>query len=191
MHNERRRFFRIEDTVKFKLNPIAADAQAQKIDSFRSDHHEFSIRNEFNYKLEQHAADLLHIRKKNPELGRYLGVLQEQIDLLTEKLINVDDDFAPEEQFVSLSAQGISLQYGEALQPDQLLELNLKLMPGQLKIVILARVMECEPKQGESNAFEVSLDFEHIHDADREILVKHVHGKQLSELGAARLEQQD
>ena len=39
---------------------------------------------------------------------------------------------------------------------------------------------------GEQDSARVSLGFENLHEADREILIKHIHGKQLESLSNAK-----
>jgi len=188
MSDERRRFFRIEDIVGLNSQVIEQQDLDQRLDSFWNDQHQFSIRNEFNYKLEQHQADLHHIKNKMPELGRYLTVLQEQLDLLTDKIVTDDDHFTTIETVVNLSAQGISFTSDEQANKDDIVELHLLLLPSQQKIVVFAKVINCQHDEG-NHQYRITLDFEHIHEADRELLVKHVHGKQLRALGAARFEE--
>jgi len=191
MNRERRRYFRIEDIVGLKTKVISQQNISEKLDSFWNDQHQFSIRNEFNYKLEQHQADLNHIKGKMPELGRYLSVLQEQIDLITEKLVSDEENQNNEETEVNISAQGISFQSNEKAIPGDIIELQLKLLPSKQEIVTFSKVIDCQPVNDSKNQYLISLDFEHIHEADRELLVKHVHGKQLRALGAARFEDQN
>ena len=191
MSTERRRFFRIEDIVGLKTQVIEKQEVEKRLDKFWNDQHQFSIRNEFNYKLDQHQADLQAIKKKMPEMGRYLELLQEQLDLLTDKIISDKDRFITSETAVNISAQGISFISDEQVREDEIVELNLLLLPSKQKIVIFAKVINCNHIEGNPNQFNISLDFEHIHEADRELLVKHVHGKQLRSLGAARFEEKD
>jgi c-di-GMP-binding flagellar brake protein YcgR len=192
MSQERRRFFRIDDTVGIQSTAVEKQHLNSRLDSFWNDQHKFSIRNEFNFKLEQHQADLNQIKGKMPELGRYLSVLQEQIDLLTDRIIHADDSFVAEEKDVNISAQGIAFYSDERVTAGDIIELHLKLLPGQQEIVTFARVINCiSVRSAEKNKFRISLDFEHIHEADRELLVKHVHGKQLKSLGATRFEEND
>lgn len=186
MTQERRRFFRIEDIVSLKTEVIDKQEVDKRLESFWNDPHQFSLRNEFNFKLEQHQADLRKISSKMPELGRYLGLLQEQLDMLTDKILMDQDEFTSLEKQVNLSAQGISFISRESANVDDILELHLKLNPGKQKIVVFARVVNCNPINDELGQYNIALDFEHIHEADREILVKHVHGKQLLALGASR-----
>ena len=188
MSDERRRFFRIDDIVGLKSQVVEKQELEQRLESFWNDQHQFSLRNEFNFKLEQHQADLQHIKNKMPELGRYLSVLQEQLDLLTDKILADDAAFPTQETNVNISAQGVSFTSNYQVKKDDIVELNLSLLPNQQKIVVFAKVVGCQLKDKASGEFTISLNFEHIHEADREILVKHVHGKQLKSLGAAIFE---
>ncbi len=188
MGKERRRFFRIEDIVGLKTEVINKQHIEKKLDNFWHDQHEFSIRNEFNYKLDQHQADLAKINKRMPELGRYLSVLQEQIDRLTDQIITEDDGFTIKEKQVNISAQGISFVSSEKLNSGDIIELHLQLLPSHQKIVVFSKVIDCKKDPHEADQFHIALDFEHIHEADRELLIKHVHGKQLKSLGASRFE---
>ena len=189
MNKERRRFFRIEDTVGIKIEVIPPQEVESKLEQFWDDRHQFSLRNEFNFELEQHQADLRHIKNSMPEVARYLEVLQKQLDLITTKVLNGEDEFVNEEKRVNLSAQGISFYCEEVMHIGEMVKTNLKLLPGNYKVVILSRVIQCDKNKGDQGEYKVALDFEHIHEADREIMVKHVHEKQLRALGAARFEE--
>lgn len=183
MSDERRRYFRVNDIASLQSTPVSPDELEDRIDDFWNNHHQFSIRNEYNHQLEEHLADFHAIENQMPELARYLSVLQKQIDLVTAKLIPEQDQFPDKPQDINLSAQGISYYSDDPVKLGDLLELYLKLLPSGQQLVTFARVISIEdhddPKQGK---FRVSLDFEHIHDVDQEILIKHVHARQMREL---------
>ena len=186
---DRRRYFRIEDVIGIKSEVIEPQQVDQKLQEFWSNQHEFSLLNDFNYQIEQHRADLKHIKDQMPEVGRYLEVLQKQLDMLTDKLLQDEDKFTEVEKKVNLSAQGLAFFGDEAVHQNDVVELHLRLLPERHKIVIFARVIACVREDSDMGLFRISLDFEHIQEADRELLVKHVHGKQLRALGAARFEE--
>lgn len=188
MTDERRRFFRIDDTVGLKAERIDPKEVDEKIERFRSNTHQYALLNDFNYQLEQRRADLRTISERMPELGRYLKVLQQQIDRLTEQLLPEDQQFVDRDQAVNISAQGIAFYSSESAEPGDIIELHLKLHPSQHRIMVLARVIHCEPDRKQPGQYRIALDFEHIREADRELLVKHVHGRQLQALGAARFD---
>ncbi len=183
MPDERRRYFRIEDTVSLHVTQVSPDELESRLDDFWNNHHQFSIRNEYNHQLEEHLADFHAIENKMPELARYLSVLQNQIDLITEKLIPEQYQFSDPAQDVNLSAQGISYYSDATAELGDMLELNLKLQPSGQQLVTFARVISIEEHDNtEQGKFGISLDFEHMHEADQEILIKHVHGKQMRAL---------
>ena len=87
----------------------------------------------------------------------------------------------------NLSAQGISFSTDQPPPQGELVELKLKLLPSGLRLVIIARVVLVENDSSrEQDKARVSLDFENLHEADREILVKHIHGRQLEALSNAK-----
>lgn len=185
MSRERRRYYRIEEDVMLSLTPIDDTDLDARLDDFWSNEHEFSIRNNFNFEISQHIADRHKIENTMPELGRYLAVLEKQIDLLTDKLIDDSDARSMQKKSSNLSAQGVSYQDDTAPPQGELVEFRLKLLPSGLRLVIIARVVmvEADPDQG---GHRISLDFEHMHEADREILIKHIHGKQMEALSSAQ-----
>ncbi len=187
MTKERRRYFRTDDIVSLHTRTVSKEELPGRLEEFLNNQDQFSIRREYNRQLDAHLADFILIKNRMPEIARYFTVLQDQIDRLTEKLLPEDNQYTREEQNVNLSAQGMSFYSDQALDKGDVVELNLKLLPQGQKIVTFARVIlireESENNQGR---YKLSLDFEHIHDTDREVLVKHVHGKQMRALGNAR-----
>ena len=184
---ERRRFFRIDDEVELALQPVAAADEEARIDDFWQNEHAYSIRNNYNFQIEQHIADFNRIEKRMPELARYLRVMERQIDRITEKLAVEDDDPKTVRKSVNISAQGLQFHADEAPSAGSLIELTLKLLPSGLRLVIMARIVKVEAETDhDDGAHRISIDFEHLHEADREILAKHVHGKQMESLGGAR-----
>ncbi len=187
MQKERRRYYRIEDRVLLSLNPIEAGKLDNRLEEFWVNEHRFSIRNNFNFEIEQHITDRHAIESRMPELTRYLAVLEKQIDLLTDKLIGDEQDKNLSRKTVSISAQGISIDDNQTPGVGELIELQLKLLPSGLRLVIIARVVLVEEgTDNDQGSNRISLDFEHMHEADREILIKHIHGKQMEKLGSAR-----
>ena len=122
-----------------------------------------------------------------PELGRYLSVLEKQIDWLTQRLSADNTEDLLTRKTSNLSAQGISYHADKAPQQGDMVEFKLKLLPSGLRLVIIARVVLVETDSSQNRGeYKISLDFEHLHEADREILIKHIHGKQMEALSSAQ-----
>ncbi len=185
MTAERRRYYRIEEEVMISLDPIDASEIDERLEDFWSNEDRLSLRNDFNYQISQHITDRHKIETKMPELGRYLSVLEKQVDRLTAKLPVDEDEQSLIKKTTNLSAQGISYYVDEAPQQDDRVELKLKLLPSGLRLVIIARVVLIE-KDSDQGEYRISLDFEHLHEADREILIKHIHGKQMESLSSVK-----
>lgn len=187
MSSERRRYYRVNDEASLAVEQISEAETDARLADFWENEHAFSIRNNFNFQIEQHIADRHKIDGKMPELGRYLVVLEKQIERLTNRLVGDDNDHAMIQKSVNLSAQGIAYCDDQVPEQDALVELKLKLLPSGFRLVIIARVVKIERDQGaDQGKHRVSLDFEHLHEADREILIKHVHGKQMKSLGSSQ-----
>lgn len=187
MDRERRRYFRITDEVGIESKPIEEEQTQQHLQDFWASPHEHSLRNEFNYQIQQRKSDLSVIQRKYPEIGRYLEVLQQQMDRLSEKVLAISGESRVEPQQASLSASGIRFYADEKVDRGDMVELKLTLFPDLQKLVIFAKVIDCAKNNDNfPGLYTISLDFEHIHEADREILIRHIHGKQLRALGAAR-----
>ena len=187
MTAERRRYYRIDEEVELSYATIDPSELDARLEDFWSNEHAFSIRNNYNFEIEQHIADRHKIENSMPELARYLKVLEQQIERLTDKLIGDENDASMQRKKVSLSAQGIAF-YDDGSPPEgELIELRLKLLPSGLRLVIIARIILVETESGQgSGGNRISLDFEHLHEADREILIKHIHGKSMEKLSSAQ-----
>ena len=184
---DRRRFFRIDDELALSWHVIdPAEAEA-RIQDFWENEHAFSIRNNYNFQIEQQLADFQRIENKMPELARYLSVLEKQVDRLTEKLIVDPADAELEITRVNLSAQGMSFRHWRKPPADALIEVDLKLLPSGQRLVIIGRIVQVDSDDSRAGEdYRIALDFEHLHEADREILIKHIHGKQMESLSSAQ-----
>jgi len=191
-NQDRRRFYRITDEVGIVSKKVDIDELDDRLRDFWTNPHAHSLRNDFNYQIQQHRSDLSIIQRKHPEIGRYLAVLQQQLDLITQKLLAQGKDNEVQPKQASLSAAGIRFYSDEGIDRGDVVELDLTLLPDGQKIVIFAKVIDCaENNEHFPGRYTVSLDFEHIHESDREILIQHVHGRQLNAIGAARFSEDD
>ena len=187
MSEDRRRFFRINSELDLAVEPIAEDQVESRLGEFENQQPVFSIQNSYNYQIEQHMADFRRIESNMPEVARYLSVMEDQIRRLTELM-------APDEattnfirKQVSISAQGIAYFDRQAPGEGGLVSIMMRLVPSGMQLQALARVVSVVTSEDtDDDLFRVSLDFEHIHEADRELLIKDIHAKQIEALNAAR-----
>lgn len=186
MPQERRRYFRIDDSVLMQIKVVSGAELEKKLQDFRRGRHPITASQGVGLNLAEQMADLHVIQDKMPELSRYLINLQRQVERLNAAIFPDGTNSGRQEKQVSLSAQGMAFCTDDLYQPVDVVELLLQLIPSGQQMLIYARVVLAEDNEDsfEKGQYRVSLDFEHIQDSDREILVKHVHGKQLESLSS-------
>lgn len=179
---ERRRFFRIDDAVALAVTPLSRDERDARLKTLQ-DTPQGSLVGELHVEREGLLPVMRELETSQPAVARYLRLLERQVDLLARAIGDPGDTLpdAPTHD-VNLSAQGIRFPHGEALEPGTSVELSLKLFPSRLRLVLLGEVVACQATN--TNAFDVAVDFRDITPADQELLIKHIHARQLGTLGA-------
>ncbi len=189
MGSERRRFFRIDDRVALSMCLLSAEESDAKIKEFWRTALTGSRRNQYNSQIEHHSIDLFKIKKSMPEVSRYLIFLEEQVGYLSDKVDTDEREIPLMEVDVNLSAQGIAFDSRQRVPADSLVELEVKLLPSGYCLSSIARAVNVDEDATESiEEVRLSLDFENIREADREILVKHIHARQIEALRVAQEE---
>lgn len=72
----------------------------------------------------------------------------------------------------------------QELNPDDLVELTVTLKPSNKHLIIIGTVVWSieDANARAEEKYAIAVDFSYINDADREVLVKHIHKKQISGL---------
>jgi hypothetical protein len=190
MSNERRRYFRIEDTISFTVSMIDPNELQSLIDNFWDYQPVCTVGQQLNQQLEQQLADFKVIEEKMPELARYLTVLRNQIENLTTQLLP-EQTSAHDTQKVNISGRGMSYISDQKLTTGGTVKLCLVLLSTGHGITIFAEVVSVEPVTGQapvkvSKQYRTSLDFTHIYESDQALLIKRITAQQLEDIVAAR-----
>ena len=80
---------------------------------------------------------------------------------------------------VNLSAHGMRFCFEEPLEVGEHLELLIWLLPDELTVLVIAKVIRIEEEEGK---VWVSVKFETIHEEDQEAIVRHVVRVQQNEI---------
>ncbi len=187
MTDDRRRFFRINSELDLSIDPIKPDEVNKTIEAFDGTQPAFSMQNSYNYQIEQHMADFRRIEAAMPEVARYLAVMEQQIRRLTEIMTPEEQTLALVRKQVSISAQGVSYFDRQAPEKGALVSIMMRLVPSGMQLQALARVVSVlNTAVDDDDLYRIALDFEHIHEADRELIIKDIHAKQIEALNATR-----
>jgi len=182
--NERRRYYRINDTVAIRYQVLEGQ----------------------NFEQELHQATIGYVRQSDLRNASYcidarLEAIARKLDkdnpLVAEALTLINRKFAitelmhhaskPEqvmqwpEQDVSISGSGIAFVAETELMDDTPLKMEIILYPANHFISVLGRVVGCR-KNDEGEGYMVAVDFEGISEEDREHLIQHILKKQMEKI---------
>ncbi|OQX44107.1 MAG: hypothetical protein B0D83_00270, partial [Candidatus Sedimenticola endophacoides] len=123
------------------------------------------------------------------DIAKYLKALDRKINILGRAFLLHSGQISPHQAHaVNLSASGMAFEAADAFAPGDLLELRLVLMGSFTGILILARVVECceITQTTEGDRYALRVDFTHLRDTDRDILISHIVRRQSDQLRRRR-----
>ena len=167
--DERRRYFRIEDTIGVQYE-LLTDEQARTRQS-AIDAGEYGPNNSLQETERQLQLLIDKLRVQNPEFGEAVELLNTKFNLLKN-----DADAAMSEMKVvraSISACGVSFKAPERMRAGESVYLDILLLPTDLHVQTVADVVDCRELEGEGR-FDVSFEFNHLNLEVEELLIQHV-----------------
>jgi len=179
--NERREFFRIEDEVYLEYEVISEEEYNTAPDTLSNlNNSSFSLSADFATLNNNIHPVLNNIKQLHPEIGEYLEFINTKIDSLSQLLLCNETSFDENRvTLANISASGIMFETDKPLENNQLLKLELVLLPEKIGILIFGKVVKVNTLK-EKNS--VSVEFEHIRYEDQELMIKHNLNKQMSDL---------
>ena len=187
---DRRKFFRIDDSVSLSFRPVAPADLPARLKSLEEDQsNDFTVVSSLAA-ISQEMAGIMHrIEVALPDVGRYLKALDSKIDLLGRAFLAGNSDLTEQRaRLVNLSASGMAFSTVEALDVGTMLELKLLLLSSFTGILTYSEVVGCEPldsAEGE-NAFQIRVNFTHMRENDRDVLIRHILKRQSAMLRKQR-----
>jgi len=188
----RRRFFRIDDAVRLSYRPVDRAELAAGVNRLSEGlGGSFALMASLAAITQRMSLHLRRIEQHNADVAQYLRGLDQKIDAVARALLLQDAELpAKSEEPVNLSAGGLAIPVRECLPPGTPLEIRLLLLPSLAGILAFGAVVECAapPADGgyppETRLMRV--DFTHIRDEDRDLLIKHMLRRQGERLRQAR-----
>lgn len=178
---ERRDFFRINDEIFLDFEVISnheyksAPAVLQSLNDSS-----FSLSADFATLNNNIHPVLNNITQLHPDIAQYLQFLNQKIDSLGHQLLIKETSFDETRTIkANLSASGIMFETVTALETEQLLRLELVLLPEMIGILIFGKIISVKEVK---DLKQVAVEFEHIRFEDQELMIKHNLNKQMSDL---------
>jgi hypothetical protein len=192
MSDERREYFRIADEIALDyrlLKDEEVDGLLERMRSRLMDR--FTAASSFAATTRQMAHLIHKVQTQSPELARCLQAIDQKLNMIAQLFVSeqmaLDDQPTRE---VSLSAGGVAFRAQHELRTDSLLELRMVLFPSMIGILTISRVIHCERMDDGNSRFpwQVAVEYEHLRETDRELLVRHIMSKETEQLRAQRSE---
>jgi hypothetical protein len=178
-NTERRRFFRINDTVSLSYRLIDAVTASRGFGSLGSPvSSEFALAATLDVLSQETTRVMQRLEKQSPEYLELFRILDAKIGAIAQAIMFVGSNVNAQNcQDVNLSASGLAFQQKEALPEGQDLAIEIYLPSTLALMLIYGRVVSCRVGDAEGDEGEnhvICVDFTHIREADQELLIKHV-----------------
>lgn len=189
-HGERREFFRIDDDIYLDYQILSEDVYQERLGAPVQE----PAQEVDNVGLQLHALTtqagtiLSQIRKRDPEVGQYLALLDRKIELISRALLGsqISGTLTPNTH-ANLSGGGVAFDTMNGLKADTKLELKLLLFPSHIFVHCLGRVVYCSHNdKSMGHPYRVGVAFTRISEIARDALVRHTLELQSAQLRRAR-----
>ena len=193
VEQDRREYFRVDDTVSLSFQVIPESNLQARLDCLdKGLDDEFTVMANLAVISQEMAGTLRKIEGESPDTARYLKSLDSKIDMLGRAFVAWSSDLSDQPvNNVNLSASGIAFHTPEPIAVGADIELKL-LLPSFTGLLIFGEVVACE-KVNDSPGdapYRVRVNFTHLREKDRDLLIRHALKRQ-SEMLRKRREQQE
>ncbi|SDT32775.1 PilZ domain-containing protein [Pseudomonas granadensis] len=179
---DRREYYRIEDMIALEIRPLSAPEAAGE-EVLQDASPLFNLLSELHLSEFESQHLLRQISERDRAIAAFLKSQNKRIDLLSQVVALTVLGHIGEPQPVIISEGGIEFQYPTPIATGAHLSVKLVLMPQALGLLLRARVTHCDPK---GNGYDVGTEFEHLTDAQRQLLARYILQKQAQERRLAR-----
>ncbi len=174
---DRREYFRINDEVALNYRVIERSEIDGAMEKRREGHLDVNaLASSFaNTNLDMRHA-LEKCRRDLPDVATYLDGLNTKVDLLIRLLLATGSELPDHPTHdVNLSASGLSFKVTREVIAGSILEIKLLFFPTFLYIVTFGHVVRCSTSDEiEEFPYELAVEFSHLEDSDKELLIRHI-----------------
>ncbi|MBN4055153.1 PilZ domain-containing protein [bacterium AH-315-K03] len=190
MKEERRRYFRIDDTLGISYRLLGAEEAKAFVRESAHQGGNFDFISNFDNRIQ---TLLGACKVQSPIAAELLDLINKKLNFVIEHM-DVDTQIARHITFqsrsVNISACGMAFPNEHALETGNVLQLDILLSPSNLHIVTMATVVACHEMDHDSCSpmlpHYVRIDFTQINHNDQEVLIQHVVKRQSAYLKQRR-----
>ena len=187
---DRRNYFRIDDTVRLSVRRVPPEELESRFEQL--DHDlvgNFTVMSSLAAITAQMTMGLRRIENRDPDLAAYLRAIDQKIEVIGRAFITQEPEFHAEHAVpANLSAGGMCVGVDEEFEPGATLEIRMLLFPSFTGLMVYGTVIDSEPSREEEGAqgfrYLTRIEFTHIRESDRELLIRHLLRRQSLQLRA-------
>ena len=196
---DRRNYFRIDDTVRLSLRRVDPKEMPLRLDELEMEAAgNFTVMSSLAAITAQMTVGLRRIENRDPDLAAYLRAVDQKIEVIGRAFISQEPELMAASAIpVNLSAGGICVGVDEVYEPGTHLEIRMLLFPSFNGLLIYGTVVDGGPVDDDDPLahdhrypYRVRIEFTHIRECDRELLIRHLLRRQSDQL-RGRFEQAD
>ncbi len=190
--DERREFFRIDDSIQVSYRVVEPRDMPDSVDDQRLKNDRFTVMTRLQ-SISQHLSAPLHrIEQRDPDVADYLRSLDEKITLLGQSFLSEEREILGQpSQAVNLSAGGLAMDVATPLALGAQVEIKLLLLPSYTGVIAYGEVVGAEPSsEGHADyPHHVRINFTLIRSSDQDALIRHIMRRQGEMLRQRRRQQ--
>jgi hypothetical protein len=183
--NERREYYRFDETLIMNYSIITADNKLGNKEQFANQQAKALI-NEFSSMTQQIKMSLSRMNNRSPELSSCFKILDTKINLLAQTILYQDKENSLMHHKANISAGGISFAVEQNIPANTELMLQLVLPPELNILNVKAKVIKCNVNKNDDFAYRLSTQFIETNDITEDIIVRHIMHRQSDQLRAKK-----
>jgi hypothetical protein len=181
LQDERREFFRIDDSIQVSYRLISSDELPESIEEHLQESDRLTVMTRLQ-NISQHLSAPLHrIEQRDPDVADYLKALDEKINLLGQSYLAEETELLDRpSSAVNLSAGGLAMDVTEKHEVGDLVEIKLLLLPSYIGVVAFGEVVDIDQASGGDMAYpyRIRINFNLIRSSDQDALIRHITRRQ-------------
>jgi len=179
-NDDRREYFRVNDAVRLNIRLVD---QAQ-LDELLARLEQgitgsFTVMSSLAAISAEMAVSMRRIENSDPDVAGYLKALDRKIEVLGRAFLAEETDLVSEVAHpVNLSAGGMGMLVNEQYPVGASVEIKMLLFPSFTGVLTYGTVVACSPLAAEDReqgySHDMRIEFTHLREQDRDILIRHV-----------------
>ena len=172
VEKNRRESFRIDDNMHVIANILTDDELSNIELDFNSYRLKHCLMSHLVLQRDNRMANLARVRKRSPDVARYLELLEDDLLLIAGRLaVAAEGDQLKNLTNVNISSTSLLMETENIFEEGQSVELFMTLSTGGTNVLLIAEVVRVDDID---NLNSVALQFKIIHPDDEEAIIRHM-----------------